>query len=216
MNPELISLFMAAFVTFFVLIDAPGVAPIFATLTAGTPPAHRRKMAYKSVFVASLIMLFFAFGGAWLLEAMHISLDAFRIAGGALLFLIALDMVFEKRTERRENRAEEVLEEHKNDPEPDDISVFPMGIPMIAGPGSIATAMFYMSEAANWQEQGVVLAAIGANLVITLVIFLLAGPIVKLIGASVAGAITRILGVILAALSAQLLINGIQGAFGLA
>jgi multiple antibiotic resistance protein len=216
MNPELISLFMAAFVTFFVLIDAPGVAPIFATLTAGTPAAHRRKMAYKSVFVASLIMLFFAFGGAWLLDAMHISLDAFRIAGGALLFLIALDMVFEKRTERRENRAEEVLEEHKNDPEPDDISVFPMGIPMIAGPGSIATAMFYMSEAANWQEQGVVLAAIGANLVITLVIFLLAGPIVKLIGASVAGAITRILGVILAALSAQLLINGIQGAFNLA
>jgi multiple antibiotic resistance protein len=216
MNPELISLFVAAFVTFFVLIDAPGVAPIFATLTAGTPAAHRRKMAYKSVFVASLIMLFFAFGGAWLLDAMHISLDAFRIAGGALLFLIALDMVFEKRTERRENRAEEVLEEHKNDPEPDDISVFPMGIPMIAGPGSIATAMFYMSEAANWQEQGVVLAAIGANLVITLVIFLLAGPIVKLIGASVAGAITRILGVILAALSAQLLINGIQGAFNLA
>lgn len=216
MNPELISLFTAAFVTFFVLIDAPGVAPIFATLTAGTPAAHRRKMAYKSVFVASLIMLFFAFGGAWLLEAMHISLDAFRIAGGALLFLIALDMVFEKRTERRENRAEEVLEEHRNDPEPDDISVFPMGIPMIAGPGSIATAMFYMSEAASWQEQGVVLAAIGANLVITLVIFLLAGPIVKLIGASVAGAITRILGVILAALSAQLLINGIQGAFGLA
>ena len=216
MNPELISLFVAAFVTFFVLIDAPGVAPIFATLTAGTPAAHRRKMAYKSVFVASLILLFFAFGGAWLLDAMHISLDAFRIAGGALLFLIALDMVFEKRTERRENRAEEVLEEHKNDPEPDDISVFPMGIPMIAGPGSIATAMFYMSEAANWQEQGVVLAAIGANLVITLVIFLLAGPIVKLIGASVAGAITRILGVILAALSAQLLINGIQGAFNLA
>jgi multiple antibiotic resistance protein len=194
----------------------PELISLFATLTAGTPAAHRRKMAYKSVFVASLIMLFFAFGGAWLLEAMHISLDAFRMAGGALLFLIALDMVFEKRTERRENRAEEVLQEHKNDPQPDDISVFPMGIPMIAGPGSIATAMFYMSEAANWQEQGVVLGAIGLNLVITLVIFLLAGPIVRLIGASVAGAITRILGVILAALSAQLLIDGIRGAFGLA
>ncbi|MGA1343953.1 MAG: MarC family protein [Hyphomonas sp.] len=215
MNPELISLFTAAFVTFFVLIDAPGVAPIFATLTAHTPAAHRRRMAYKSVFVASLILLFFAFGGAWLLEAMHISIDAFRMAGGALLFLIALDMVFEKRTERRENRAEEVLEAHKNDPQPDDISVFPMGIPMIAGPGSIATAMFYMSEAVSWQAQGVVLAAIGANLLITLVIFLLAGPIVKLIGASVAGAITRILGVILAALSAQLLIDGIRGAFQL-
>jgi multiple antibiotic resistance protein len=216
MSPELISLFTAAFVTFFVLIDAPGVAPIFATLTAKGSPAYRRKMAYKSVFVATIIMLLFAFGGAWLLDAMHISIDAFRAAGGVLLFLIALDMVFEKRTERRENRAEEVLEEHRNDPEPEDVSVFPMGIPMIAGPGSIATAMFYMSEAESMAHQGVVLAAIGLNLLITLVIFLLAAPIVRLMGASVAGALTRILGVILAALSAQLIIDGIRGAFGIA
>lgn len=215
MTPELISLFTAAFVTFFVLIDAPGVAPIFATLTAKGSPAYRRKMAYKSVFVASIIMLLFAFGGAWLLDAMHISIDAFRAAGGVLLFLIALDMVFEKRTERREHRAEEVLEEHRNDPEPEDVSVFPMGIPMIAGPGSIATAMFYMSEAPTIMHQGVVLAAIGLNLLITLVVFLMAGPIVRLIGASVAGALTRILGVILAALSAQLIIDGIRGAFNL-
>ncbi|WP_213272343.1 MarC family protein [Hyphomonas sp.] len=216
MSPELISLFTAAFVTFFVLIDAPGVAPIFATLTAKGSPAYRRKMAYKSVLVATIIMLLFAFGGAWLLDAMHISIDAFRAAGGVLLFLIALDMVFEKRTERRENRAEEVLEEHRNDPEPEDVSVFPMGIPMIAGPGSIATAMFYMSEAESMAHQGVVLAAIGLNLLITLVIFLLATPIVRLMGASVAGALTRILGVILAALSAQLIIDGIRGAFGIA
>ena len=106
MSPELISLFTATFVTFFVLIDAPGVAPIFATLTAKGSPAYRRRMAYKSVFVATLIMVMFAFGGAWLLDAMHISIDAFRAAGGVLLFLIALDMVFEKRTQRREHRAE--------------------------------------------------------------------------------------------------------------
>lgn len=215
MSPELISLFTAAFVTFFVLIDAPGVAPIFATLTAKGSPAYRRKMAYKSVFVASIIMLLFAFGGAWLLDAMHISIDAFRAAGGVLLFLIALDMVFEKRTERRESRAEEVLEEHRNDPEPEDVSVFPMGIPMIAGPGSIATAMFYMSEAESLAHQGVVLAAIGLNLLITLGVFLMAGPLVRLMGASVAGALTRILGVILAALSAQLIIDGISGAFNI-
>ena len=127
-----------------------------------------------------------------------------------------LDMVFEKRTERRENRAEEVLEEHRNDPEPEDVSVFPIGIPMIPGPGCIATAMFYMSEAESMAHQGVVLAAIGLNLLITLVIFLLATPIVRLMGASVAGALTRILGVILAALSAQLIIDGIRGAFGTA
>lgn len=215
MPADLLSLFTAAFVTFFVLIDAPGVAPIFATLTARGTPAWRRKMAVKSVFVATLIMLLFAFGGAWLLEAMHISIDAFRAAGGVLLFMIALDMVFEKRTERREHRAEEVAEKHRDDPEPDDISVFPMGIPMIAGPGSIATAMFYMSEAESWAHQGVVLAAIGANLLITLVVFLMAGPLVRIMGASVAGALTRILGVILAALSAQLIIDGIRGAFNI-
>jgi multiple antibiotic resistance protein len=90
-----------------------------------------------------------------------------------------------------------------------------MGIPMIAGPGSIATAMFYMTEAQSFLHQSVVLAAIGANLLITLVVFLLAGPLVRFMGASVAGALTRILGVILAALSAQLVIDGIRGAFNL-
>jgi multiple antibiotic resistance protein len=215
MSPELISLFAAAFVTFFVLIDAPGVAPIFATLTARGSPAYRRKMAIKAVFVATLILLMFAFGGAWLLAAMHISIDAFRAAGGVLLFLIALDMVFEKRTERRESRAEGVLEEQKGHEEPDDISVFPIGIPMIAGPGSIATAMFYMTETTAWLEKSVVLAAIGLNLLITLVIFLAAGPLVRLMGASFAGALTRIFGVILAALSAQLIIDGVRGAFGI-
>ena len=136
MSAELISLFTATFVTFFVLIDAPGVAPIFATLTAQGDPAYRRKMAFKSTFVATIIMFAFAFGGSWVLGAMHISIDAFRAAGG--------------------------------------------------------------------------------NLLLTLVIFLAATPLVRLMGASVAGALTRILGVILAALSVQLLIDGIKGAFGLA
>jgi multiple antibiotic resistance protein len=215
MSPELFSLFTAAFVTFFVLIDAVGVAPIFAALTAQGSPAYRRRMAFKSVFVATIIMCLFAFGGAWLLGAMHISIDAFRAAGGILLFLIALDMVFEKRTERRENRSERVIEEHKGQSEPEDISVFPIGIPMIAGPGSIATAMFYMSEATQAAERAVVLAAIALNLLLTLAIFLAAGPIVRWLGASVAGALTRIFGVILAALSVQLFIDGIKGAFGL-
>lgn len=215
MNPELLALFTASFVTFFVLIDAVGVAPIFAALTAKGSAAYRRRMAIKSTFVATLIMFLFAFGGAWLLGAMHISIDAFRAAGGALLFLIALDMVFEKRTERRETRAETVIEDHRGEVEPEDISVFPIGIPMIAGPGSIATAMFYMSQATSVPEKSVVLLAIALNLALTLLIFLAAGPLVRWIGASVAGALTRIFGVILAALSVQLLIDGIKGAFGI-
>jgi len=210
---ELLSLFTASFVTFFVLIDAVGVAPIFASLTAAGSARYRRKMAIKATFVAALIIYGFAFGGAWLLESMHISIDAFRAAGGILLFLIALDMVFEKRTERRENRAEDVL---ADDEAMDDVSVFPIGIPMIAGPGTIATAMLYMSNSTSFLEQSAVLAALGANLLLCLIIFMAAGPIVRALGDSIVAALTRILGVILAALSIQLLIDGIKGAFGLA
>ncbi|MEM7004931.1 MAG: MarC family protein [Pseudomonadota bacterium] len=213
MDGNMLSLFAASFVTFFVLIDAPGVAPIFASLTAKGSSAYRRRMAIRATFVAALIIYAFAFGGAWLLGAMHISIDAFRAAGGVLLFLIALDMVFEKRTERRENRAEELLAEE--DSSEDDISVFPIGIPMIAGPGTIATAMLYMSNYSSVIERSVVLSALAANLFLCLVIFLAAGPFVRLLGDSVVAALTRILGVILAALSVQLLIDGIKGAFGL-
>ena len=210
-NAEIISLFTASFVTFFVLIDAVGVAPIFASLTSQGSAQYRRKMAVKATVVAALIIYGFAFGGAWLLESMHITIHAFRAAGGILLFIIALDMVFEKRTERRENRAEDVLA----DDAIDDVSVFPIGIPMIAGPGTIATAMLYMSNTSSLIERGVVLAALGLNLVLCLAVFLAAGPIVRALGDSIVGALTRILGVILAALSVQLLIDGVKGAFGL-
>lgn len=216
MSGEFISIFVASFVTFFVLIDALGVAPVFASLTVRGPASYRRSMAVRSVLVGTLIIFGFAFFGAWLLEKLHITIDAFRAAGGILLFIIALDMVFEKRTERRENRAESVLADSDDKPEQlDDVSVFPLGIPMLAGPGSIATAMLYMSQHESWVGKGAVLSAIGANMLICLLIFLAAGPLVKAMGESIAGAITRIFGVILAALSVQLLIDGIKGAFGI-
>lgn len=216
MEPTLVSTFTATFVTFFVLLDAPGVAPVFAALTADGGPAYRRKMAVKSVFVATLIIYGFAFFGAWLLGAMHISLDAFRTAGGILLFMIALDMVFEKRTERREHRAHDLLDRSAAKPQLDDISVFPIAIPMIAGPGTIASSMLYMSNSDTWTSKAVVIAALALNLLLCLVTFLAAGPIVRAMGDSVTGALTRILGVILAALSIQLVIDGVKGAFGLA
>ena len=216
MSGEFISIFVASFVTFFVLIDALGVAPVFASLTARGPASYRRSMAIRSVLVGTLIIFGFAFFGAWLLNQLHITIDAFRAAGGVLLFLIALDMVFEKRTERRENRADSVLAEVEDTKEQlEYVSVFPIGIPMLAGPGSIATAMLYMSQHDTWVAKGAVLSAIGANMLICLLVFLAAGPLVKAMGDSIAGAITRIFGVILAALSVQLLIDGIKGAFGL-
>ena len=207
---------VAAFVTFFVVIDAVGVAPIFASLTASGGPAYARKMAFKATFVATLIMFFFAFGGPWLLGHLGISLDAFRVAGGALLFLIALEMVFEKRQARQKSRADQVLAEEEASGRIDDISVFPIAIPMIAGPGSIATAMIYMRNAGGDPvDIGIISAAILANLVLAGLIFLAAGPLMKLMGDQVAGAITRIFGVILSALAVQMMIVGIIGAFGL-
>ncbi|HEY6917254.1 MAG TPA: MarC family protein [Allosphingosinicella sp.] len=205
----MIDLFVSAFVTFFVIIDPPGCAPIFASLTAGTPAAHRRAMAIRSTAIAAAILLFFGLLGEKLLHALGISLAAFRIAGGIMLFLIALEMVFEKRTQRRESRAQEI----SATPEIEDISVFPMAIPMIAGPGSIASIMLLMARTDGVQESAVVLGAMAGVLVLTVISLLLAGPLMRLVGPKIEAMITRILGVILAALAAQFVIDGIAVSF---
>lgn len=201
-------LFISAFVTFLVVIDPPGCAPIFASVTKGADARHRRIMAFRSVAIATGILLFFALLGEDLLRHLGISLSAFRIAGGILLFLIAIDMVFEKRTERRENRAEEVSAR-----EPEDVSVFPMAIPMIAGPGSIASTMLLMARSDGLPQSLVVLGALGATLLLTLLCLLLAGPLMRLLGHKMEAMITRLLGVILAALAAQFVIDGIERSF---
>lgn len=203
---ELAALFVSAFVTFFVIIDPPGCAPVFASLTRGAAPAHRRAMALRSVAIASGILLFFGLLGEKLLGLLGISLHAFRIAGGIMLFLIALEMVFEKRQERRAERAQDVGAR----PEAEDISVFPMGIPMIAGPGSIASIMLLASRTSGVVETLILFGALAANLLLTLVSLLLAGPMLRLVGERLEAMITRILGVILAALAAQFVMDGIE------
>ena len=205
----MIELFISAFVTFFVVIDPPGCAPIFASLTSGAPPSHRRSMAVRSVIVAASLLFAFAIFGEAFLGALGVSLDAFRIAGGIMLFMIALEMVFEKRTERRENRAQDV-----KDSEHEDISIFPMAIPMIAGPGSIASAMLLTSRSNGLPESLTVLGALAAVLVLTLLCLLVAGPLMKILGHRLEAMITRVLGVILAALAAQFVIDGIKASFG--
>ena len=199
------ALFVSAFVTFLVVIDPPGCAPIFAGLTREATAAHRRAMAIRSVLVAAGILLFFALLGEELLGALGVSLSAFRIAGGIMLFLIAIDMVFERRTERRENRAEEVAAS-----EVDDVSVFPMAIPMIAGPGSIASAMLLTARADGLAQTAIVLGALLAVLVLTLLALLAAGPLMRLLGHKMEAMITRLLGVILAALAVQFVLDGIE------
>jgi len=204
-----IELFGSALVTFLVIIDPPGCAPIFASLTRGASAVDRRSMAIRSCLIAWLILMFFALLGKPMLGALGISLASFRIAGGILLFYIAVEMVFERRTERRERRADSI----EGTPQAEDISVFPMAMPMIAGPGSIASAMLWVSGAETPVHIAVVLAAITVVMLMTLATLLAAGPLLRLIGEKIESVITRILGVILAALASQFVIDGLRQSF---
>nr|WP_255554648.1 MarC family protein [Sphingomicrobium sp. B8] len=202
-------MFTTALVTFAVIIDPPGNAPIFASLTGRATDGQRRRMAIRACVVAWFILVFFALVGQPMLDALGISLAAFRIAGGIMLFMIALDMVFEKRTERRENRAEEL----QGTPEAEDVSIFPMAIPMIAGPGTIAAVMLLTHKAEGTTEWLVVMGAMTAVILITMIALLAAGPLMKFLGHKVEAMITRLLGVILAALAAQFVVDGLIQSF---
>ena len=204
-------LFISAFITLFVVIDPPGCAPIYAGLTKGASAAMQRSMAIRATVIAAVILLIFALFGEELLAALHIELDSFRIAGGFMLFWIAFEMVFEKRTQRREERAEKIAAT----PEVEDVSVFPMAMPMLAGPGAIASIMLLMSGAEGTDQTLVILSALAAVLIITMISLIAAGPLIRLLGDRVEAVITRLLGVLLAALAAQYVIDGLKGSFGL-
>lgn len=204
-------LFVSAFITLFVVIDPPGCAPIYAGLTKGASQAQRRNMAIRATLIAAAILVGFALFGEDLLNALHIELDSFRIAGGLMLFWIAFDMVFEKRTQRREERAAKVAAT----PEVEDVSVFPMAMPMLAGPGAIASIMLLTSTADGLEGTLIVLGALAAVLVLTMLALIAAGPLMRIFGDRVEAVITRLLGVLLAALAAQYVIDGLKNSFGL-
>jgi multiple antibiotic resistance protein len=204
-----IDLFLSAFITFFVVIDPPGCAPIYASLTKGASTPQRRNMAIRATAVAAGILFVFALFGEQLLGALHIELNSFRIAGGIMLFLIAIDMVFEKRTERREERAQKIIDT----PEIEDVSIFPMAMPMIAGPGSIASVMLLMAQNEGIDRAAVILSALGSVLLLTLLALLAAGPIMRILGQQAEAVITRLLGVLLGALAAQFVIDGLRASF---
>ena len=203
-------LFISAFITLFVVIDPPGCAPIYAGLTKGATSAQRRNMAIRASVLALAILVVFALFGEDLLGALHIELDSFRIAGGLMLFWIAFEMVFEKRTQRREERAEKVAAS-----EVEDVSVFPMAIPMLAGPGAIAAIMLLVNEADGLDESLMVFAALGAVILLTMLALVAAGPLMRFFGDRVEAVITRLLGVLLAALAMQYVIDGLKGSFAI-
>lgn len=202
-------LFISAFTTLFVVIDPPGCAPIYAGLTANASHRQATAMAVRACLIATAILIGFALFGEQLLGFLHIELNSFRIAGGIMLFLIALEMVFEKRTERREERAEKLL----SHPPVEDVSVFPMAMPMLAGPGSIASIMLLMARAQGTPETLVILAALVAVMALSLAALVAARPLIRLLGDRVEAVVSRLLGVLLAALAAQFVIDGLRAGF---
>jgi multiple antibiotic resistance protein len=210
----LLDLFLSAFVTLFVVIDPPGCAPIYAGLVRDASQRQAVAMALRASLIAMAILVVFALFGEDLLGALHVELNSFRLAGGIMLFVIAMDMVFEKRTQRREERAEKVRAQYAETPEVEDVSVFPMAMPMIAGPGSIATMMLLTARAEGTGQTLTVLAALGAVMLLTFAALAAAGPLMRLLGHRVEAVITRLLGVLLAALAAQYVIDALKVVLG--
>jgi multiple antibiotic resistance protein len=196
-------------VTFVVIIDPVGTAAIFAGLAGGEAAEFRRRMALRGTAVAFGLALFFAFGGEFLLRALGVSLPAFQVAGGALLFLLATDMVFARHSGLRQTTAAETREAQRSL----DISVFPLAVPLLAGPGCLTSIVLLMrqTEGAPAAEALVVL-ALALVMLGALVSLLAAGRLVALLGVTGTNVISRVLGIILAALAAELLLSGLRAA----
>lgn len=194
------------FVTFLVIVEPIGVIPIFIAMTEGVEEKERRRMARKGVFIAGIIFLLFAIGGGAFLRTLGISLDAFRIFGGLLLFLIALEMVFGKPSGSRTTDPEQEEGMRR-----EDISVFPLAFPFIAGPGSLATILLAFGPAQNDPVMfGGLLVCVALALVCSLGTLYLATPIMKLMGVTGANVVNRVFGVVLGALAVQYVIDGVR------
>ena len=195
---------ITAFVTLFVIIDPIGLLPLFAALTQGMTQTQRQAIGLRACAVAAGLLLVFSLFGEAVLGFVGISMPAFRIAGGILLFLTALDMLFERRAKRREDQSDESTALQ------DDPSVFPLAMPLIAGPGSIATVILLAGQNPGAQGLALVLGVTLSVLVVTYVFFLGAGTLERILGKTGINVITRLLGMLLAALSVQFVVDGLR------
>lgn len=203
----MIELLFDTFIILFVVVDPLGLAPMFAALTRDDTPRQRRRLALRGVLIAGGILVTFVLVGDALLRALGIGVPAFQIAGGVLLFLLAVDMLFARHSGLRSTTEREQREAAQRK----DISVFPLAIPLIAGPGALTTVLLMVGE------QGDNPAVIGATLVVVVLVLamalgslLLSGPLLRLIGETGANVVSRVLGVVLAALAAQYILDGLQ------
>ncbi len=198
------------FVLLFVVVEPITLAPVFASLTQGADAAYRRRMSFKATLISLIVLVVSALAGGRFIELMGISIDAFRIAGGAMLFLIALEMVF-----ARESGTKTTQEEKAEVQQRADISVFPLAFPFIAGPGALATVLLTFSTTrGDWMLTLGLLGVIALVLLITLGVLLLTPFINRVMGVTGAHVVSRLTGVVLAALAVQFILNGLRGAFG--
>jgi len=204
---DALTLFLKAFTTLFVVMDPVGLAPVFVALAGDRPEAERRRIAKRAVTIATFLLVFFGFFGEPLLRYLGIGLAAFRTAGGILLFKIALDMVFV-------HRVRETPEEEEEARTREDISVFPLAIPLLVGPGAMASILVLTAEARHvplgWAA---VVAAAALVLVLAYLALRLADRISALLGRTGVNVVTRVLGVLLAALAVQFVFDGVAEAF---
>jgi multiple antibiotic resistance protein len=205
-------IFLNSFVLFFITIDTIGNLPFFISLTEGAKIKKKNQIALKSVIYAFFILILFAYLGRYLLDALGVTLDSLKIAGGIILMFIAIDILFEKRKKRREKKVEAALDEKTYD----EIIIFPMAIPFIAGPSTLATIILLMgnnAESINFQI--VVLLALIAALIVSLLLMIGANFTTKYIPPQILHATSRVFAFILAALATQFIIDGIKASFNI-
>lgn len=203
----LLEFLTSAIVTMLVTLDPPGLAPIFLSVTLGMNAGERKRVALRASLIAFCIMVFFAVGGDALLRALGISLPAFRISGGILLFTIAFEMVFELRSKRKTTTAEiAITEDHIHN-----VAAFPLAIPLMAGPGAITAVILLAGRTGGNLPLVLILTAVIALIVLScLAMFLMAERVSHWLGITGNVVLTRLLGVILAALAIQFVIDGIK------
>ena len=206
------AVFINSFILFFVTIDTIGNIPFFLSLTEDAKIKQRNQIALKSIVIAFFIMITFAYAGRYLLEVIDVSLDSLKIAGGIILMFLAIDILFEKRKKRREKRVEEALDEQSFD----EIIVFPIAIPFIAGPSALTTVILLIGNySINTEFQIPVILALVAALVVSLILMIGANFIVKFIPKQILHATARVMAFILAALATQFIIDGIKASFNI-
>ena len=204
--------FINSFILFFVTIDTIGNLPFFLSLTENAKVKKRNEIAIKSTIIAFFILIAFAYIGRYLLEALGVSLDSLKIAGGIILMFIAIDILFEKRKIRREKKVEEALDEKNYD----EITIFPIAIPFIAGPSALATIILLIGNNANFPEfQILVILALVAALIVSLILMIGASYIVKFLPKQFLHTTARVMAFILAALATQFIVDGIKASFNI-